>query len=151
MTFDEQLAALGKDRKYVLGRLKKIFPYQGFDADKDHEWEVGSRLHEAWTRAASWEFDTLIKAKFNRNHWLGIWFQSYVGGIDDPLGTLDWMWVEDRYKINHHSISRPETARETAEKAIALHKSIKAQKKVMEEHGIAYYLEHKAELFPEAK
>lgn len=148
MNFEQQLAALGKDRKRVLEKLKKIFPYQGFDSDKNHEWEVGCRLHDAWTRAACWEFDTLFNAKINHNHWLGVWFQSYVGGIEDPLGTLNWEWVEDSFNIRYESISKPEIARETAEKAIAYHQHIRAQQKVIEEKGIIYWQENKDRLFP---
>ena len=119
MTFDEQLAALGKNPAYVLQGLKKIFP-QNEASDTDHDAEIMMRLGTAWRRPASWEFDTLIKARFKQNSWLGSWFQSYVGGISDPDNLLTSQWVKSNLQYCYEAMKTPEAARVLAEAALGL-------------------------------
>jgi hypothetical protein len=119
MTFDEQLAALGKDPSRVMRRLKEIFPHDGV-SDMDHDAEIRMRLGTAWNRAASWEFDTLLKARFNQNQWLSTWFQSYIGGLSDPDGKLTHQWVKAQWKSNYERIKTAERAREWAEVVLGL-------------------------------
>lgn len=120
MTHEDQLAALGKNRKRVLERLKKIFPKCDLHPDRDHEWEVGVSLQTAWNRAASWEFDRLLEAKFNYNHWLAPWFQSYIGGVPDPHNIFTWRWVQDQLDNNYENMRTAESARIWAEAIVGI-------------------------------
>ncbi len=123
MTFEEQLLALGKNRKHVLKRLKELFPFDDCKEsypDKDHEWFVGMHLNTAWHRAGSWEFKTVLDARFNYNHWLAPWYQSYIGGLPDPSGIFTWQWVHGQWHYNFKNIQTSEIAREWAEGALGL-------------------------------
>jgi hypothetical protein len=124
MNFEEQLACLGKNRNYIIGRLKKVYPhwdiYKEIYPDKDHEWIVGMCLDTAWRRAASDEFHDLLKARFCHNQWLAPWYQSYIGGVPDPTNIFTSKWVYEQLHYNRENIKTSERAREWAEATVGI-------------------------------
>jgi hypothetical protein len=118
MDFDQKLALLGKDRRRVIQKLKRIFPIRAGGDNQDPDLEIEMRVSGAFSRPASWEFRELQKGFSDK--WLAGWFQAYVGGLPDPTGKLDSVWVKSQLKYSYEAMKKPESARAWAEVALGL-------------------------------
>ena len=91
--YNELLSYFGKNSQRVEKRLSEIF---NCNPDK-----LPYHLNQAWTRAASWEFYSIYKARINHRKWLIDWFADYS---NVPDHGFDKALIEDSYENQYEKV-----------------------------------------------